>query len=186
LYVTQIKIIIASEYIKRHNPELLKRNIYGTDPFTSNSDAVCILVHSGIININNFPTKRFEGVELTCKVIKPKKNYSGSFKNGIMSRSIKGYNGNALKPEGMRNLTTLGAMEQLERYAANMHIPIGKNRIKPRPKNISNIVPIPETHIVFNMNNEPAYKYSIFNIADKGFEKNEFMIKKLDNFVLYL
>jgi hypothetical protein len=36
------------------------------------------------------------------------------------------------------------------------------------------------------MNNEPAYKYSIFNIADKGFEKNEFMIKKLDNYVLYL
>ena len=67
-----------------------------------------------------------------------------------------------------------------------MHIPIGKSRVKPKPRNISNIVPIPETHIVFNMNNEPAYKYSIFNIADKGFEKNEFMIKKLDNFVLYL
>jgi hypothetical protein len=36
------------------------------------------------------------------------------------------------------------------------------------------------------MNNEPAYKYSIFNIADKGFDKNEFIIKKLDNMVLYL
>jgi hypothetical protein len=53
----------------------------------------------------------------------------------------------------MRHLTSLGPMELLERYAANMHIPIGKNRIKPKPKNISNIVPIPETHIVFNMNN---------------------------------
>lgn len=36
------------------------------------------------------------------------------------------------------------------------------------------------------MNNEPAYKYSIFNIADKGFDKNEFVIKKLDSNVLYL
>lgn len=77
-------------------------------------------------------------------------------------------------------------MEALERFAANMHIPIGKNRIKPKPRNIANLVPIPETHIVFNMNNEPAYKYSISNIADKGLEKNEFIIKKLDNFVLYL
>ncbi len=145
-----------------------------------------MLVHSGSVNINNFPLKRYEGVELTCKVIKPKKNYTGSFKNGIMSRSLKGYNGNALKPESVKNLSSLGPMELLERYAANMHIPIGKNRVKPKPRNISNIVPIPETHIVFNMNNEPAYKYSIFNIADKGFEKNEFMIKKLDNFVLYL
>jgi hypothetical protein len=145
-----------------------------------------MLVHSGSININTFPTKRFEGVELSCKVIKPKKNYTGSFKNGIMSRNLKGYNGNALKPESVRNLASLGPMEHLERYAANMHIPIGKNRIKPRPRNISTIIPIPETHIVFNMNNEPAYKYSIFNIADKGFEKNEFITKKLDNFVLYL
>lgn len=108
-----IKIIIASEYIKRHNAELLKRNIYGTDPYTSNSDAVCILVHSGSININNFPSKRYEGVELICKVIKPKKNYTGSFKNGLMSRSLKGYNGNALKPESSKHLTSLGPMEQL-------------------------------------------------------------------------
>lgn len=50
---------------------------------------------------------------MTCKVIKPKKNYAGSFKNGLMSRSIKGYNGNALKPEGMRHLTSLGPMELL-------------------------------------------------------------------------
>lgn len=181
-----MRIIIASEYIKRFNPELLKRNIYGADPYTSNSDAVCMMLHSGTLNINNYNNKRFEGVELCCKVIKPKKNYTGSFKNGIMSRNLKGYNGNALKPESVKNLTSLGPMELLERYAANMHIPIGKNRIKPKPKNISNIIPIPETHIVFNMNNEPAYKYSIFNIADKGFEKNEFMIKKLDNYVLYL
>ena len=53
----------------------------------------------------------------------------------------------------MRNLTSLGQMDLLERYAANMHIPIGKNRIKPKPRNLSRIVPIPETHIVFNMNN---------------------------------
>lgn len=67
-----------------------------------------------------------------------------------------------------------------------MHIPIGKNRIKPKPKNLKDLIAYPQTHIVFNMNNEPAYKYSIFNIADKGFDKNEYMIKKLDNCVLYI
>ena len=44
-----------------------------------------------------------------------------------------------------------------------MHIPMGKTRIKQDPG--TNIA---ETHIVFNMNNEPAYKYSIFSTADKG------------------
>ena len=103
-----------------------------------------------------------------------------------MSRSIKGYNGNALKPESVRPLTSLGPMENLEKYASNMHIPIGKNRVRAKPRNISSIIPIPETHLVFNMNNEPAFKYSVFNLADKGFDKNEFLIRKLDNYVLYL
>lgn len=67
-----------------------------------------------------------------------------------------------------------------------MHIPIGKSRVRAKPRNISSIIPIPETHLVFNMNNEPAFKYSIFNLADKGFDKNEFLIRKLDSYVLYL
>jgi len=67
-----------------------------------------------------------------------------------------------------------------------MIVPIGKNRIKPRPKNISDIIPVPETHIVFNMNNEPAHKYSMINIADKGIDKSQYMISKMENYVLYL
>ena len=151
--MTQIKIIIATEYIKHHNPQILKRNIFGTDPYTSNSDAVCILIHSGSINLNTYLAKKYEGIQLICKVIKPKKNYTGSFKNGILSRNLKGYNGNALKPESVRNLLTLGPMQLLERYAANMHIPIGKTRIKPKPKNLKQMFTNPQTHIVFNMNN---------------------------------
>lgn len=84
---------------------------------------------------------------------KPKKNYSGSIKNGLLSRSIKGFNGNALKPEAWKPLTSLGQMELLEKYASNMHIPIGKSRVRAKPKNICSIIPIPETHLVFNMNN---------------------------------
>lgn len=104
-------------------------------------------------------------------MIKPKKNYLGSLKNGLLSRSIKGFNGNALKPDGIKNLTTLGPMDLLEKYASNMHIPIGKGRVRSKPKNIASIIPIPETHLIFNVNNEPAYKYSLFNLADKGYEK---------------
>jgi len=45
---------------------------------------------------------------MTCKVIKPKKNYTGITKNNLTSRSLKGFNGNALKPENVKNLTSLG------------------------------------------------------------------------------
>ena len=112
LLITQIKIIIANEYIKRDNPEVLKRNLYGSDTFTSNSDCVCMGIHSGFLNFNN-ANKKNEGYELSCKVVKPKKNYTGCLKNNFLSRSIKGYNGNALKPESVRALTSLGPMENL-------------------------------------------------------------------------
>jgi hypothetical protein len=72
-----------------------------------------MLVHSGMININTFQNKKYEGVELTCKVIKPKKNYTGITKNNLTSRSLKGFNGNALKPESVKNLPSLGPIEVL-------------------------------------------------------------------------
>lgn len=42
-------------------------------------------------------------------MIKPKKNYNGSTKNGIVSETIKNYNGNAIKPESVKWLTVLGS-----------------------------------------------------------------------------
>jgi hypothetical protein len=55
-------------------------------------------VHSGLINLNTFSSKKFEGIELTCKVVRPKKSYTSVVKNGINSKGIKNYDGNALKP----------------------------------------------------------------------------------------
>ncbi len=39
---------------------------------------------------------------ISSKIIK------GCIKNNIASRGLKGYNGNALKPESVKNLTSLG------------------------------------------------------------------------------
>lgn len=66
--------------------------------------------HSGVININTFNIKKFEGVELICKVVRPKKNYVGILRNGILSKGIKNYDGNALKPESIKNLPTLPSL----------------------------------------------------------------------------
>lgn len=74
---------------------------------------MCIAIHSGLINFNNFQNKKYEGVEIIFKVIKPKKNYTGTVKNGISSRTIKGYNGNALKPESHKMLASLGSIDIL-------------------------------------------------------------------------
>ena len=44
----------------------------------------------------------------------------------------------------------------------------GKKRVKlEKIPNYKNLIPIAEVNIIFNLNNDPAYKYSIANICDK-------------------
>lgn len=50
-------------------------------------------------------------------------------------------------------LTSLGSIESLQKYAANMHVPIGKARIRAKPQQLSSIIPMPDSNLVFNMNN---------------------------------
>ncbi|EGR29451.1 hypothetical protein IMG5_155280 [Ichthyophthirius multifiliis] len=56
-----------------------------------------------------------------------------------------------------------------------MSIPNGKN-----------ILPIPEVNIVFNLSNDPAYKYSIINFCDKSSEPKEWVSHHLKKHVLYI
>ena len=102
-----IKVIISAEYLNEKNSEIRKRNIYGTDNYTSKSDCVCIGIHAGFINLATFQFKRHEGVEIYLKVVKPKKNYVGSLKNGLLSRSTKNVTDNALKPDTYKMLNSL-------------------------------------------------------------------------------
>ena len=57
-------------YLDGYNNALVKRHIWGTDYYTSNSDAVCILKHSGLLDLNNLPKKGYSGLSLFCKVSK--------------------------------------------------------------------------------------------------------------------
>ena len=52
--------------------------------------------------------------------------------------------------------------------------------------NGKNILPIPEVNIVFNLSNDPAYKYSIINFCDKSSEPKEWVSHHLKRHVLYI
>jgi hypothetical protein len=69
----------------------LKRNLWGSETYTSNSDILCILKHSGIYDFNQELPKNFEGIAFLCKVTKVRKTYNSSYKFGIKSRNLKSY-----------------------------------------------------------------------------------------------
>ncbi len=49
---------------------MMKRNIWGCETYTSDSDAVCIIKHSDLYNPDQPFPKNYEGLAFYCKVAK--------------------------------------------------------------------------------------------------------------------
>lgn len=165
-----IEIRIAREYINKHNKELLKRSIWGSETFTSNSDAVCVLKHTGLVDFNNASLfKNNEGCSLFCKITKARKTYNPSIKNGLKTRGIKGYQGFSLKPDHIALLPSFGKQqEELIGIAERMATSNGSKRVKLTPISNKKNNKFHQNHFVFNLSDELAFKYSISNICDKS------------------
>eukprot|EP00828_Plagiopyla_frontata_P035271 TRINITY_DN4620_c0_g1_i1.p1 TRINITY_DN4620_c0_g1~~TRINITY_DN4620_c0_g1_i1.p1 ORF type:complete len:283 (+),score=33.59 TRINITY_DN4620_c0_g1_i1:143-991(+) len=163
-----IEIRVSSEYLNLENSQLRKRQIWGSDIYSSHSDIVCILQHSSLeFDITQVP-KDIAGVAIFCKVTKTRKQYSSSTRNGIQSQAYKNYQGFSLKPDYFTWLTTLGRAEDLQKWASKMPISCVSHRKKIPPINSKLIKKLPENNIVFNMCNDVAFKYSCANICDKS------------------
>ena len=62
----------------------MKRHIFGNEFYTSSSDAVCILIHTGAYKIHSIPPS-CGAVSVYFKVAKNRNNYNNCFKNGLKS-----------------------------------------------------------------------------------------------------
>jgi len=181
-----IEIRIGIEYITPYNPTLVKRQIWGNESYTSNSDAVCILKHSGMVDLYKLPNKSYQGLSLICAVGRSRRNYTSFLKNGLKSRKTGGYMGFSLKPQSTSWLSTLGDLEDLIYFASRMCNVLPSKRVKMEPINVKKFSKIPEQAIIFNMCNEPATKYSLLSIADKSSDPEDFTSHLLKTKVLYL
>ncbi|KAL4507282.1 hypothetical protein ABPG72_002075 [Tetrahymena utriculariae] len=185
-----IEVRVSKEYIHRFNKQYLSRNIWGSENYTSDSDIVCILIHHGFVKFDQSELQKdskYAGVQVTFTVSKNRKTYVSQEKNNITSRANKSYQGYTIKPNSCNFITNLGSQEDLNRNAALMCTPVGRKKIKPnyvlQPRNI---LPIPEVNIIFNLSNDPAYKYCIINFCDKSDESKDWMSHKLQTHALYI
>jgi hypothetical protein len=117
----------------------MARKIWGTDNYTSNSDAICMLFHTQFMNYEEFRRKNFEFYSLFCQVAKrkplaskklAKKTYAGSEKKGFVSRkyALTQYQGHTLKPINVRPSAPLRS-EHLQKIASKM------THVRPKKKN---------------------------------------------------
>lgn len=82
-----IEMRIEACYLNHFNPAIVKRNLWGNDFYTSNSDAVCILIHTGAYYIGAI-SPDCGAVSAYFKVSKNRNTYANIFKNGLKSRKI--------------------------------------------------------------------------------------------------
>jgi hypothetical protein len=158
---------------------LQKRVLYGSEVYTSDSDAVAMLQHTGLIDL---PKTSYElpygGVSLYVRVTKGRSNYTSTLKNRIRSRKCTNYEGHSLKPESIQALSHIGKIDELIEMASRMPSEFPRTRTKPS-LNMHGTKLIPATLMIFNLSFEPCSIYTLDLLAEKGWDEGQFVSVRL-------
>lgn len=78
-----IEVRVHKAYVCRQNKAVRHRAFYGCDQYTSDSDIVCILQHTGQLRVPDFETddQSFEGYSIVFKVLRNKSMYPSQVRN---------------------------------------------------------------------------------------------------------
>ena len=181
-----IEFRIASEFLSQSNKAFIERRIWGSDIYTSDSDPVCILQHSGYFQIKDLPPTDHKGVSLYLRVSKGRATYNSSYKNGIKSKKLNNYQGHSIKPENYSTLDKLGSKEELKNMASKMPLLSEYERKKPIPNKLADNMYYTEFNMIFNLSYEMWLAYSLPAICDKGRDFKDYTSYKLKDKVLYI
>jgi len=181
-----VEIRVASEYLVKSNKAYAMRNFWGTDIYTSDSDMVCIMQHSGLFNIGELPPDKIAGVSIYCRVTKGRNNYQSSLRKSIRSRKLGSFEGCSIRPEHFKVLDSLGNKEELIQMAKSMPETFPTSYRKNKyPLNSKYIIAPPETEVIFNLSSEPAYKFSLPAFADYSCDLSQRTSNVLQKNALY-
>lgn len=165
----------------------MEKRIWGSDIYTSDSDVVCILQHSGYFEIKELSPTNIQGVSVFFRVSKSRSTYNSTLKNGIKSRKLNNYQGHSIKPEKYTLLVDkFGSQTELLEMASRMPKISLYERHKPVTKKLLDYQSFLEFNICFNSSNELWWAYSLPAIADKGYDFKDYLSWKLKDKVLYI
>lgn len=183
----EIEVKVEACYLTPDNPNVRAGKIWGTDYYTSTSDFVAIYFHSKFYNPEEIKKKTFVGLTLTFSVSKQRRNYNASKQNGFISKKLNvpnSVNFQTLKLEHIR-FTQSWKAEELYKLADKMNLPERK-RTKIIPERKDTQVHLRFNNLVFNMNNELAFEYSVINICEKSNDPKDFLSNLLKKYYLVL
>ena len=181
-----IEVRVASEFLSSLNKAYVENRIWGSDIYTSDSDMVCVLQHSGIYNINDYTPTEIAGLSIYLRVSKGRAAYNSSLKNGVRSKKLNNYQGHSIKVENYLQRNFLGTEEELKAMAARMPSNSEYERKKPNPQRLADNMYYTEFNMVFNLSFEMWLAYSLPAICDKGRDYKDFTSYRLKKSALYI
>eukprot|EP00826_Nyctotherus_ovalis_P002532 TRINITY_DN10508_c0_g2_i1.p1 TRINITY_DN10508_c0_g2~~TRINITY_DN10508_c0_g2_i1.p1 ORF type:complete len:456 (+),score=96.70 TRINITY_DN10508_c0_g2_i1:62-1429(+) len=161
-----IEIHIACEYLSNLNKAYRKKLIWGSEVYTSSTDIVCALQHSGLLKMESTPPPDIGGLVVFCTVVK---NNSGSkrvLSNGIYSREPEGHEEYGVRLEKIKALEYMRPVRELVRMASMMTRTTPKTFQKDIPVDAKSVIVPPEAKMVFNLSMEPVHKFTLPSFAD--------------------
>lgn len=195
-----IEVRVYAEYLTKFNKAFVKRNFYGQENYTSDSDVVCILHHLGVFKVSDEQPRDFEAISVYFRVSKGRNSYPSQLKNGIRSKKLAQFDGHTIKYETHEFLQNLGTPDELRIMSAQMpyaiealdHHKQRKHQLKQRlaclklpDQGYKAINPA----LVFNLSQEPAFHFKLSTFAERNVDENQVtgrLSYKLNDHVLYL
>lgn len=124
-----IEVRVHKSYVSKSNKAVKLRNFFGQDQYTSDSDVVCILQHTGQLKVRDeepFDTDH-EAFSVVFKVLKGRSTYPSAIRHHIKSRKQSSYEGHSLKLEGYARLEFIGTEDELLNMAQKMPTMVDKH-----------------------------------------------------------
>jgi len=195
-----IEVRVYAEYLTKFNKAFLKRNFYGQDNYTSDSDVVCILHHLGVFKVTDEQPRDFEAVSVYFRVSKGRNSYPSQLKNGIRSKKLAQFDGHTIKYETHEYLQNLGTPHELRQMSALMpyavETPDHHKQRKQQLRQRLACLKMPDQAfkainpaLVFNLSQEPAFLFTLSTFAERNVDDNFVsgrLSYKLNDQVLYL
>mmetsp|Transcript_36913 Transcript_36913/g.61169 ORF Transcript_36913/g.61169 Transcript_36913/m.61169 type:complete len:322 (-) Transcript_36913:240-1205(-) len=182
-----VEVLLPAKFLISDAKTIKLRQLWGTDVYSDDSDLVAVLVHTGHVKLKTAAPK--SPLLITLRVCPAQATYMGSDRNGLRSRTWNGpHLGASYKVERCLQHTT-GSLPPPElsllRPGPSRQIPGSLNPQSPGPGQ-SFVVPPAACVVVFNLSNEPCYKYSLSLVADQSTESSRWTSTRLRREALYL
>ncbi|EOD34653.1 hypothetical protein EMIHUDRAFT_363397 [Emiliania huxleyi CCMP1516] len=182
-----VEVLVPSRYLAADCKAVKQRRVWGSDVYTDDSDLVAVLAHTGHFKLKGAAPK--SPLLVSLRVCPAQDAYTGSERSGFASRDWSGaHKGVSFKVERclQHSAGTVPPPQlSLLRPGASRQMPTSLCVQEAGPGE-SFSVPPSASLAIFNLSNEPCYKYSLALVADQDTQAARWTSTRLLREALYL